>query len=63
MRTVHHPAGTVQIGGTEMVFRRAHFTGAPVAECPQCNTVCVYWDSDDLDDDGKLICHCDTATE
>lgn len=37
---------------------RAHFGGQFVARCPQCRTVCVYWDEDDLDDDGHLVCHC-----
>lgn len=41
-----------------MEYRKAHLTGAPVAECPACHTVCVYWDDDDTDDDGNLWCYC-----
>lgn len=37
---------------------RTHFGGQFVARCPQCRTVCVYWDDEDLDDDGHLVCHC-----
>ena len=43
---------------TKMQLRTAQFTGSLVAECPTCNTVCVYWDEDDLDEDGDLLCWC-----
>lgn len=43
-----------------MRIRNAQFTGSLVAECPTCNIVCVYWDEEDLDDDGNLLCWCDT---
>lgn len=45
---------------TLMRIRNAQFTGSLVAECPTCNIVCVYWDEEDLDDDGNLLCWCDT---
>jgi hypothetical protein len=41
-----------------MTTYRAHFTGSLVAECYGCGAVCVYWDNDDLNDDGELECHC-----
>jgi hypothetical protein len=34
-------------------------TGGFVAECPACHVICAYWDDDDLDDDGNLLCFCD----
>ena len=40
----------------KMVTSRAHFTGSFIATCPECNTVCVYWDDEDLTEDGHLIC-------
>ena len=30
-----------------------------VARCPRCDTVCAYWDEDDLDENGDLRCYCD----
>jgi hypothetical protein len=39
-----------------MIPRDAWFTGARVAECPTCGRVCAYWDADDLDDQGNLMC-------
>jgi hypothetical protein len=27
-----------------------------VARCPECDTVCAYWDDDDLNDAGELEC-------
>ena len=30
-----------------------------VAECPECHHVCVYWDDDDLDEEGNLLCYGD----
>jgi hypothetical protein len=41
---------------TAMTPRNAHFTGARVAECPDCHSVCAGWDEDDLDDEGRLLC-------
>lgn len=37
----------------------AHFTGAFVARCPACDTVCAYWEEEDLDENGDLLCYCD----
>jgi len=45
---------------TAMVSYHTHFTGALVARCPQCDEVCAYWDDEDLDDHGNLLCYCDT---
>jgi hypothetical protein len=44
---------------TVMRPHNAHFTGAFVARCPRCEQVCAYWDDDDLDDNGNLLCYCD----
>lgn len=42
----------------------ASMTGALVARCPVCDTVCAYWDEDDLDEDGRLMCwHNDPESE
>lgn len=41
-----------------MLIGRAHFTGAAVATCPSCGSVNVYWDSEDLNDNGELECCC-----
>jgi hypothetical protein len=38
---------------------RAHFTGAWVAKCSECGTVCASWDADDLNDAGELVCGCE----
>jgi uncharacterized protein (DUF983 family) len=38
---------------------RAHFTGAWVAQCHACGTVCTSWDADDLNDAGELVCGCE----
>jgi hypothetical protein len=35
---------------------RARWTNAPIRECPNCATICAYWDIDDLDDNGDLLC-------
>jgi hypothetical protein len=43
---------------TIMETRHSHFGGNYVAECPKCHTVCAYWDEEDLDDNGNLICYC-----
>jgi hypothetical protein len=48
-------------GGTAVAVMeqyRAHFTGAWVAQCHACGTVCVSWDADDLNDAGDLVCGC-----
>lgn len=45
--------------GQIMERYRAHFTGALVAKCHACRTVWAYWDEDDLDDNGDLVCRCD----
>jgi hypothetical protein len=47
----HEPAEPVA-----MIPRTARMTGAYVAECPTCGRVCAYWDADDLDDQGNLMC-------
>ena len=39
-----------------MTVRAARFSGAAVAECPDCGAVCAYWDESDLDDAGRLMC-------
>ena len=41
-----------------MTIGRAHFTGSLIATCPSCGSVNVYWHDEDLNDDGKLECHC-----
>jgi hypothetical protein len=45
--------------GQVMERYRAHFTGALVAKCHACRTVWAYWDEDDLDENGDLVCRCD----
>ncbi len=30
-----------------------------VAECPRCRMICAYWDDEDLDEEGNLLCSCD----
>jgi hypothetical protein len=42
---------------TPMIAYNAHFTGSRVARCPVCDAVCTYWDADDLDEDGELLCY------
>lgn len=27
--------------------------------CPKCKTMYVYWDEEDLDENGDLLCYCD----
>lgn len=29
--------------------------------CPRCRVQFIYWDDDDLDDNGDLLCYCDSA--
>lgn len=36
----------------------ASMTGALVAKCPQCGMVCAYWEQEDLDENGNLLCYC-----
>lgn len=43
---------------TVMVTYNAHLTGAHVARCPVCDAVCAYWDDEDLDEHGHLLCYC-----
>lgn len=43
---------------TKMNYRKAPYGETPVMECPDCHTVCVYWDRDDLDEYGNLLCYC-----
>lgn len=43
-------------GPVPMATRAARFTGAWVAECPECGALCAYWDAEDLDDEGRLLC-------
>lgn len=33
--------------------------GMVSSTCPVCRTQFVYWDDEDLDDDGNLRCYCD----
>lgn len=33
--------------------------GLFVADCPKCREVCAYWDDEDLDEEGNLLCFCD----
>lgn len=44
-----------------VVMRTYHapITGAYVARCPECDIVCAYWDDEDLNDEGELLCYCD----
>jgi hypothetical protein len=44
---------------TTMITYNAHFGGHLVAKCPTCQSVCTYWDDEDLNDDGALECHCE----
>ena len=44
---------------TVMEFRRSTWGTMTVAECPECGTICVYWDEDDLNEDGQLVCQCE----
>lgn len=37
--------------------------GMWTALCPRCNTQFIYWDDDDLDDNGDLRCYCDQPAE
>lgn len=46
-----------------MTISSAHFTGSLIATCPDCKTVCVYWDEDDLNEQGNLECHCEESLE
>ena len=34
-----------------------------IATCPECGAVCAYWDEEDLDEEGNLLCHCDEEDE
>lgn len=45
---------------TVMTTYHAHFGGHLVAKCPTCQTICVYWEEEDLDDDGNIVCHCES---
>lgn len=31
--------------------------------CPDCGTLFVYWEDDDLDEDGNLWCYCEPEPE
>jgi hypothetical protein len=42
-----------------MIITGAHFTGSLVATCPQCESVCAYWEAEDLNEEGHLECHCE----
>ncbi len=44
------------MSATVMVTYHSRLGGNYVAQCPDCGTVCAYWDSDDLDSDGRLMC-------
>lgn len=36
---------------------RTNWSGALIAECPDCHLICAYWDEEDLDEDGRLLCY------
>lgn len=44
---------------TIMETRTTRIAGNFVAECPRCHQVCAYWDDEDLDEFGDLLCYCD----
>lgn len=33
--------------------------GARSSHCPQCGVLFAYWDEEDLDDNGALLCYCE----
>jgi DNA-directed RNA polymerase subunit RPC12/RpoP len=37
--------------------------GMKHSECPRCHTLFVYWDPEDLDENGDLRCFCDRLDE
>ena len=30
-----------------------------MSRCPRCNAQFIYWDDEDLDENGDLLCYCD----
>jgi hypothetical protein len=44
---------------TVMFHDFSRFAGNFIARCPKCDAVCAFWDDDDLDEEGHLLCHCD----
>jgi hypothetical protein len=48
---------------TVMTQYRAHFTGAWVAQCPNCGIVVPYFDEDDLNENGELTCYCEEGNK
>ena len=32
------------------------------SRCPRCHTLFAYWDDDDLDENGDLLCYCEEWT-
>lgn len=47
------------VNGTTMTVHHSRLGGQFVARCPQCETVCAYWDEEDLDENGNLVCYCE----
>jgi hypothetical protein len=39
-----------------MIPHWSRWGAAFVATCPDCGSVCGYWDDDDLDEHGNLLC-------
>ena len=37
--------------------------GMQTSRCRRCGTQFIYWDDDDLDENGDLRCYCDGSTE
>lgn len=37
--------------------------GMTTSLCPSCGTQFIYWDEDDLEEDGELHCYCDEGGE
>lgn len=44
-------------GEHEPVPMETRMTTQLIAECPQCHMVCAYWDDEDLDEEGHLLCY------
>ena len=37
--------------------------GMKTSRCPRCDTQFIYWDEEDLDEEGNLRCSCDGSDE
>lgn len=44
--------------GTIVSHRRDH-RGMLTSTCERCHTQFIYWDDEDLDENGDLLCYCD----